>query len=236
MSDQPSNPQPTEADPLPTARQLRGKDATALADLAGIFDDLQFVLGCCERLLGELARGEQRDAVVLESLWVAALNSYARCFRTRDTGQALSVTDLGETGLKGDVVQWHQLLGRLRTYLVEDATNPREEFFVGASQLPSRSAQALKEAGGSTVEGIVVTSITRPQVDETTIRQTGRLALELSTLVDKRMRDRQEAAFRAARALTAAQFDKLDPIDVDWSVAQAAEAADDAAAPQSVPS
>jgi hypothetical protein len=215
MSDQPTNTQSTPAGSMPSARQLRGKDALALAGLAAIFDDLQFVLGCCERLLGELARGEQQDSVVLESLWVAALNSYARCFRTRERGPSLSVTDLSETGLKGDVVQWHQLLGRLRNFLIDASANPREEFSVGVS----RSASSADGAAGE-VEGIVITSITRPQVDETTIRQTGRLALELSTLVDKRMKDQQEAVFKAARELTPVEFGKLDPIDVDWSVAQ----------------
>jgi hypothetical protein len=68
--------------------------------------------------------------------------------------------------------------------------------------------------------GIVVTSITRPQVDETTVRQTGRLALELSSLVDKRIKERQEAVFAAARKLSTEDFAKLDLIDVDWSPAR----------------
>ncbi len=205
---------PAEAESAPSARQLRGKDALALADLAAIFDDLQFVLGSCERLLGELARGQQQDSVVLESLWLAALNSYARCFRKGEHGKRLSVTDLSETGLTGDVVKWHQLLGRLRDFLIDGAANPREEFFVGVSQSPESSAGQT----GGRAEGIVITSITRPQVDETTIRQTGRLALELSTLVDKRMKEAQEAVFAAARKLSDAEFDRLEKIDVDWSV------------------
>ncbi|HEX3782265.1 MAG TPA: hypothetical protein VHX38_21590 [Pseudonocardiaceae bacterium] len=213
MSDQPGSPQPNPAASTPTARQLRGKDARALADLAAIFDDLQFVLGCCERLLGELARGEQQDNLVLESLWVAALNSYARCFRSREHGTSLSVTDLGETGLTGDVVQWHQLLGRLRTFLLDGAANPREEFFVGVSQ-------SAEGSSNESVEGVVITSVTRPQVDETTIRQTGRLALELSTLVDTRMKTLQESVFKAAREMTAVEFAKLEPIEIDWSVTE----------------
>lgn len=201
MSHEPEQP--------PTTRQLRGAEALALADLTAIFDDLQFVLGCCERLVGALDRGAQRDGVLVESLWMAALSTYARCFRSRESGVALSVTDLSKTGIKGEVVQWHQMLGRLRNFLVDGVANPREEYFVGASQ----------SAAGEPV-GIVVTSITRPQVDETTVRQTGRLALELSSLVDKRIKERQEAVFAAARKLSAEDFAKLDPIDVDWSPAR----------------
>ncbi|HEX4226497.1 MAG TPA: hypothetical protein VHZ97_29305 [Pseudonocardiaceae bacterium] len=201
--------QPETAEAPPTTRQLRGPDALALADLTAIFDDLQFVLGACERLLGELTRGPQQDAVVAESLWAATLTTYARCFRSRESGVALSVTDLSETGVKGEVVQWHQMLGRLRNFLVDGVANPREEYFVGVSQ-----------AADGVPVGIVVTSIARPKVDETTVRQTGRLAFELSSLVDTRIKERQEAVFAAARKLSAAEFDKLDPIDVDWSPAQ----------------
>jgi hypothetical protein len=201
--------QPDAAEETPTTRQLRGPEALALADLTAIFDDLQFVLGCCERLLGELSRGEQQDGVVAESLWIATLSTYARCFRSRDSGVALSVTDLSETGVKGEVVQWHQMLARLRDFMVDGVANPREEFFVGVSQ---------SQAGAPV--GIVVTSITRPKVDETTVRQTGRLAFELSSLVDRRIKERQEAVFAVARKLSSAEFDKLDPIEVDWSPAR----------------
>ncbi|HEY4018150.1 MAG TPA: hypothetical protein VGM75_05655 [Pseudonocardiaceae bacterium] len=201
--------QPDGAQQPPTTRQLRGPEALALADLTAIFDDLRFVLGACERLLGELARGEQHDGVMVESLWIATLSTYARCFRSRESRVQLSVTDLSETGVKGEVVQWHQMLGRLRDFHVDGVANPREEYFVGVSQ----SAQGVPV-------GIVVTSIPRPRVDETTVRQTGRLAFELSSLVDKRIKARQEAVFAEARKLSAAEFDKLDPIDVDWSPAQ----------------
>ncbi|HEY4460800.1 MAG TPA: hypothetical protein VGN81_41250 [Pseudonocardiaceae bacterium] len=201
MSHEPEQP--------PTTRQLRGAEALALADLTAIFDDLQFVLGCCERLVGELHRDGEHDGVLVESLWTAALSTYVRCFRSRESGVGLSVTDLSETGIKGEVVQWHQSLNRLRNFVVDGVANPREEYFVGASQ---------SEAGEPV--GIVVTSITRPQVDEATVRQTGRLALELSSLVDKRIKERQEAVFAAARKLSTEDFAKLDLIDVDWSPAR----------------
>jgi hypothetical protein len=199
-----------QVDDTPTTRQLRGPEALALADLTAIFDDLQFVLGCCERLVGQLQRGAEQDAVVVESLWVAALSTYARCFRSRESGVALSVTDLSATAITGEVVQWHHMLARLRNFHVDGVANPREEFFVGVSQ-----------SDGAPV-GIVVTSIVRPALDETTVRQTGRLAFELSSLVDKRIKQRQEAVFAQARTLSSAEFDRLDPIDVDWSPATSA--------------
>src|ERR1700754_846914 len=113
------------------ARELTSPAARQLADLAAVFDDLQFVLGCCERLLRELARGDEQDPVALEALWAAALNAYARCFRDGDHG--LTVDDLAQTGLQGELVQWHEMLGKVRNVLVAKAANPREEFSVGVS-------------------------------------------------------------------------------------------------------
>jgi hypothetical protein len=191
------------AAPPTTARHLRTPAALALADQAAIFDDLQFVLRCCELLITELERGDERDEVVLESLWVSALSSYARCFRPGERGMGLSVTDLSETGLKGDVVKWHDLLGKLRDFYVKGSANPREALSVGASQ-----------AEDGTVNGIVITSVGHPKVDETTVRQTGRLALELSRVLDKRIKAQQKTVFSAAREMSAESLDKLAEIEV----------------------
>jgi hypothetical protein len=130
------------------ARELTSPAARRLAELAAVFDDLQFVLGCCARLLGELDRADQRDPVVVEALWAAALNAYARCFRTGEHDAGLTVGDLAATGLEGDLVSWHETLGKLRDFLVAKAANPREAFSVGVSL-----------AAGGPAEGIVVTSI-----------------------------------------------------------------------------
>jgi hypothetical protein len=115
----------------------------------------------------------------------------------------LSVTDLSSTGLKGDVVEWHSLLGKLRNFYVDGNANPREAFSVGASQ---------SETG--TADGIVITSIIQPQVDETTIRQTGRLAFELSRVVDDRIKTQQKTVFTAAQGLSPDNLNELAPIQV----------------------
>ncbi|MEC3981941.1 hypothetical protein [Amycolatopsis sp. H20-H5] len=193
---------PGAAPPL-TARELRSPVALALADLAAIFDDLQFVLRCCERLLAELARGPARDTLTVEALWVAALNSYARCFRPGERGMGLKVTDLAATELKGEVVQWHALLGKLRTHFVDGSVNPREAFTVGVAQ---------SEAGKA--EGIMLTSAVLPQVDEETVRQTGRLAFELSKLVDERIQTQQKTVFTVAGDLSVETLNELTRIDV----------------------
>ena len=190
------------------ARRLTGPTAQALADLTAIFDDLQFVLGCCERLLRELAKAEHQDMVLVESLWAAALNAYARCFRSGDDRPELTVDDVTATGLEGDVVPWHESLGKLRNFLVAKATNPREVFSVGVSV----SAEG-------TAEGIVVSSIVMPVVDENTVRQTGRMAYELGQLVDGRIQDKQKALFEEVKDMPAARLSRLDKLPVDFSPA-----------------
>ncbi|HEY7597705.1 MAG TPA: hypothetical protein VH969_31480 [Actinophytocola sp.] len=193
-------------------RELTSPAAKRLAELAAVFDDLQFVLGCGERLLRELARAEQQDPVLIEALWAAALNAYARCFRGREHDAGLTVDDLAGTGLQGDVVQWHEMLGKLRNFLVAKAGNPREAFSVGVSL-----------AADGPAEGIVVTSIPHPQVDEATVRQTGRIAYELGRLVDQRIQDQQRAVFAEVEDLPAQRLSQLPPLAVDMSVATAAE-------------
>ncbi len=200
--------QPTEL----AARELTSPGARRLAALAAVFDDLQFVLGCGERLLRELARGDEQDPVVVEALWAAALNAYARCFRPGEHDASLTVDDLAETGLQGDLVAWHEMLGKLRNFLVAKAANPREVFSVGVSR-----------AADGPAEGIVVTSLPHPQVDEATVRQTGRIAFELGQVVDRRIQDQQRAVFDEVKDLPTERLDKLEPLAVDMSVAGATD-------------
>jgi len=190
------------------ARRLTGPTARALADLTAIFDDLQFVLGCCERLLGELAKGEHHDPVVAESLWAAALNAYARCFRSGDDRTELTADDVTATGLEGDVVPWHETLGKLRNFLVAKAANPREVFSVGVTVSAEGNA-----------DGIIVSSVPLPGVDENTVRQTGQLAYALAQLVDGRIQEQQKVLFTEIKDMPAARLSRLDPLPVDLSVA-----------------
>jgi hypothetical protein len=188
--------------PVTTVRQLPMPAALALADLAALFEELQFVLRCCERLISELA-GPHPDEVVVESVWISALNSYGRCFRPGDRGVGLTGADLTATGLRGDVQQWHTLLGELREFYLDGPANPRETFSVGAAQ----------DTTGAAV-GTVITSSSRERLDEITVQQTGRLAYELSRVVDERMTAQQQVVLTAAQALSAAELGALPLIEV----------------------
>jgi hypothetical protein len=60
----------------------------------------------------------------------------------------------------------------------------------------------------------VITSAVRPLVDDVTVRQTGRLAFELSRLVDERIKDHQQKVFDAAARMTAQELTALPAIEV----------------------
>jgi hypothetical protein len=80
------------AAPPPTrVKRLTSPAALAMADLAGLFDDLQTVLRCCERLVEELSVvGREPDDLALEAYWTTAVLSYARCFAAGPRGTGLT--------------------------------------------------------------------------------------------------------------------------------------------------
>jgi hypothetical protein len=185
-----------------TVRALDTPAAKALADLASMLDDLQVVLYCCERLVGALTTGSPDD-LLLESTWTTALLSYNRCFTDAGRGMALTDEDVKATSLQGEVLAWHQVLRDLRAHYASDVRNPRERFSVGAAL----------DADGA-VTGIAITSARQPRLDEITVRQTGALAYELSTVLERRLSEQQERVLTAAKELPAAALATLPVIDI----------------------
>jgi hypothetical protein len=199
---------------IPTAtpgvlRRLNTASSSALVELAAIFEDLQTVLRCCERLVSELAAGDgEPDDVVVEAVWTVALLSYARCFQPPGAGMALTEDDLTGTQSHADVLDWHRVLLQLRDHYADPRTNPRERFSVGVAQNSDGAAN-----------GVAVTSTRQPLVDVLTVRQTGAIAFALSALVDDRITAQQEKVFGEVKNASKADLHKLPRLDVarsDW--------------------
>ncbi len=187
-----------------TVRALDTPAAQALADLAAIFDDLQTVLRCCERLVTELAEpADEPDDLALEALWTTAVLSYTRCFAGGRRGMGLTEDDVTATQLQGEVLEWHKVLRQLRKHYADPGENPRERFTVGAAQDSHGRAN-----------GIAITSTRQPRLDDRTVRQTGALAYELSRVIDGRITEHQQRVRTAAGTLPKAELDKLPLIDV----------------------
>jgi hypothetical protein len=178
-----------------TVRRLDGPQAAELAGLASVFEDLQYVLRCCEQLVAALAP-PQPDPVLVEALWTGALLGYARCFSGR--ADVLTREDLGELQLDGDVGEFHGMVLKLRDHYASRHVNPREAFTIGCAQ-----------ANDGTPTGVAVVSAPRPLVDDTTVRLLGRVAYALSGLLDARMQRSQNDVLGAAGELTPAQLSAL---------------------------
>ncbi len=178
-----------------TVRRFDGPEAGELAAQAAVFEDLQYVLRCCEHLVTALAP-PQPDTAFVEALWTGALVGYARCFSGRQN--VLSKDDLGELNLDGDVADFHGMVLKLRDHYASRHVNPRESFTIGVAQ---------SNEGRPT--GVAVVSTPRPLVDDTTVRLLGRVAYALSGLLDARIQKTQNDVLGAAGKLSPVDLSKL---------------------------
>ena len=182
----PGTPLPTVAIDIPSAQ--------ILADYASILQDLQFVMECCKRLLTELAAPEDdRDPVVPQALWSAALVAYARCFGTgRRFG--LAAEDVRTLPLQGEVMKYHQWLTDERKRNISHSSKPFEAARVGA-------VLSQPEAARRQVQGIAVLSISHILVDETGVRQLGGLAAELAKQTAGKAQEKQDVVLADVQRL-----------------------------------
>jgi len=176
---------------LPTVA-VEGPAAQALAESAAVIGDLQFVMECCKRLLTELAVPEEdRDPLVPQALWSAALNGYARCFG-KGSRPGLTVEDVRRLPLEGEVVKYHKWLLAERGRQATRAVNPFDEVRVGAVLSPP-------DAPARKLRGIAILPVSHVLVDETGVRQLGGLASELARQSAEQAREQQEAVLAETR-------------------------------------
>jgi hypothetical protein len=190
--------------PPPVLRRLESEGAIALVDLSAQLEDLQTVLRSCERLVTALAAApDDLDDLLIESIWTTALLSYTRCFTSGKEGVTLTLADLDETGVKGKVLDWHNVLVALREHYASTSVNPRELFSVGVAQ------DARGEA-----EGVAITGARQPLVSLISVQQTGAIALGLSDLVDGRISLQEQKVFGQLTDTPKAVLDLLPLIEV----------------------
>jgi hypothetical protein len=197
----------TAASPEPAMLTVALEVASAqiLADQASIIQDLQFVMDCCKRLLTELAKPEEdRDPIVPQALWSAALVAYARCF-----GQGkrfgLSAEDVRSLPLRGEVMKYHKWVIGERDKLTRHPANPFDATKVGAALSPPEQRERR-------VEGIVILSTSRILVDGTGVRQLGGLASELAKQTAEKAQAQQDFALADAQQLDGDSLYKSPPL------------------------
>jgi hypothetical protein len=184
MSDEPTS-----------VRKLDTPESGELAQLSAVFEDLQYVLRCCENLVNALAV-PRPDPVLTEALWTGAVVGYVRCFSGRT--KILTDADVEGLELEDEVKGFHKNFAQLRDHYASRHVNPREAFTIGIAQ-----------SNDGTPTGVAVVSAPRPGVDDTTVRVLGRISYALSGLVDGRMQECQSRVLEAARQMTAAQLAEL---------------------------
>ncbi len=190
--------------------------AHVLADQASIIQDLQFVMDCCKRLLTELARPEEdRDAVVPQALWSAALVAYARCFG-KGKRFGLATEDVRTLPLQGEVMKYHKWVIGERDKLTVHPANPFEAAKVGAALSPPGQAQRR-------VEGIAILSTSHVLVDDTGVRQLGGLASELAKQTAEKAQGQQGSVLADAQQLSIDSLYGLPPLRMRSSTAGATE-------------
>ncbi len=190
--------------------------AQILADQASIIADLQFVMECCKRLLTELAKPEEdRDAVVPQALWSAALVAYARCFG-KGKRFGLATEDVRTLPLQGEVMKYHKWVIEERNKLTVHPANPFEATKVGAALSPPGQAQRR-------VEGIAVLSTSHVLVDDTGVRQLGGLASELAKQTAEKAQGQQDSVLADAQQLNIDSLYRSPPLRMRSSTADAPE-------------
>ncbi|MCX6466830.1 MAG: hypothetical protein NTW05_25065 [Pseudonocardiales bacterium] len=186
-------------------RKLDAPESEELAQLAAVFEDLQYVLRCCEHLVTALAAPDAgpvqvaTDDALVEALWTGALVGYVRCFSARIG--ILSDDDVKELELPGTEItaeDFHAMLKKLRDHYASRHVNPREAFTIGAAQ-----------ANDGSLMGVAVVSAPRPIVDDTTVRLLGRIAYSLSGYIDGRMQEAQNKVLGVARDMSTLQLSSL---------------------------
>lgn len=179
--------------------------ARILADQAAIIQDLQFVMDCCKRLLDDLAKpDDQREPVVPQALWSAALVAYARCFG-KNKKFGLTTQDVHDLPLHGAVMEYHQWVVKERARLTSHPANPFDVATVGAALSPPGDANRR-------IEGIAVLSTSHVLVDDIGVRQLGGLASELAKSTAAKAQTQQDEVLADARKLGLDTLYALPPL------------------------
>jgi hypothetical protein len=194
---------PSPQAPVTVALEL--PSARVLADQIATIQDLQFVMDCCKRLLSELAEPEeQRDPVVPQALWSAALVAYDRCF-AKGTRYGLTPDDVRALPLQGQVMKFHTWVMAERAKIAAHPANPFAVARAGAVLSPPGQPERR-------VEGVTVLSARHVLVDGTGVRQLGALASELARRLAGKAREQQDTVLAEAQKADLDGLYKLPPL------------------------
>jgi hypothetical protein len=202
-----TNAASSEAQALTVALDL--PSARMLADQISTIQDLQFVMECCKRLLTELVKPDgEREPVVPQALWSAALMAYDRCF-TKGKRFGLTADDVRGLPLEGQVLTFHNWIVNERNQLARHPADPYDVARVGAVLSGSSGGQDERR-----VEGITVLSASHILVDGAGVRQLGALASELAKQTAEKAQKQESAVLGDAQKISLDKLYALPPLPV----------------------
>ncbi len=210
-----TNAASSQAQKLTVALDL--PSAQVLADQISTIQDLQFVMECCKRLLTELVKPEEeRDAVVPQALWSAALMGYDRCF-TKGKRFGLTADDVRSLPLGGQVMKFHNWVIDERSKLARHPANPYDVARVGAilcPPAPPPPPPAWPGPPARHVEGITVLSASHILVDGAGVRQLGALASELAKQTAEKAQKQESTVLAEVQKIGLDKLYALPPLPV----------------------
>jgi hypothetical protein len=173
--------------------------AASLADQASIYQDLRFVVRCCEVMLPMLDDDQDGDdgredrSVLVQSLWSAALVAYVRCFAPGKR-YGLTTAVFAEMGLTGEVEEFHIFIKDMRDKHIAHSVNPFETVTVGAVLSP-------EGATSQKVEGIAHLTMRHIVADRVGVIQLATLADRAAKSVARRAEALMDKVLEEATAL-----------------------------------
>jgi len=200
-----TNAASSEAQTLTVALDL--PSAQVLADQISTIKDLQFVMECCKRLLTELVTPEdERDPVVPQALWSAALTAYDRCF-SKGKQFGLTADDVRSLPLEGQVMKFHNWIVDERNKLARHPANPYDVARAGTVLSPPGQAERH-------VQGITVLSASHILVDGAGVRQLGALASELARQTAEKAQKQESTVLAEAQNIGLDTLYAMPPLPV----------------------
>jgi hypothetical protein len=189
--------------------------AQVLADQISTIQDLQFVMECCKRLLAELVKPEdEREPVVPQALWSAALMAYDRCF-TRGKKFGLTADDVRNLPLEGQVMKFHGWVVDERNQLARHPANPYDVARVGTVlSAPGPSDGSADGSAERQVQGITVLSASHILVDGAGVRQLGALASELAKQTAEKAQKQEGTVLAEAQKIGLDKLYAMPPLPV----------------------
>ena len=166
--------------------EYSGNNASNLADLYAIDQELRFVIEASTRLAGRIEE-KSSDQIEMRALYSGALQAYARCFTSskRKTLDPEIYSSLG-----GEPLACHEMYIGMRNKHLAHSVNAFEQIKVGLSLAPEDKRREILDVGCFTLSLIYA--------DAENMLQLSRLALIALKYIETQIEDLQKTIIKEA--------------------------------------